>query len=78
MAQPANDLLENSLANVSISSQSYNPDVHSPSDMVVDTDDYVGVPNQPEKERVTIINPENLENEGDTLQDLPMANDSMP
>ncbi|KAL7816955.1 putative ubiquitin hydrolase [Trichoderma aethiopicum] len=54
--------------------QSYN--VPSPNEMVVDTDDYVGVPNAPEKESVTMISPEGgAEQEADQLQDLPLAND---
>lgn len=54
--------------------QSYN--VPSPNEMVVDTDDYVGVPNAPEKESVTMISPESgPEHEADQLQDLPLAND---
>ena len=49
-------------------------DVNSPNDMIMDTDDYIGVANEPEK--VAIINPDNLEQgEVDQLQDLPMAND---
>ncbi|KID87115.1 Peptidase C19, ubiquitin carboxyl-terminal hydrolase 2 [Metarhizium guizhouense ARSEF 977] len=55
--------------------QSYNVD--SPNEMVVDTDDYVGVANAPEKDSVAIINPDGLE-QGDSdqqLQDLPLAND---
>lgn len=44
--------------------------------MVVDTDDYVGAPNAPEKEHVAIINPDGgVEHEADQLQDLPLAND---
>ncbi|KAL6910991.1 putative ubiquitin hydrolase [Trichoderma evansii] len=54
--------------------QSYN--IPSPNDMVVDTDDYVGAPNAPEKEPVAIISPDGgLEHEADQLQDLPLAND---
>jgi ubiquitin carboxyl-terminal hydrolase 7 len=54
--------------------QSYN--IPSPNDMVVDTDDYVGAPNAPEKEHVAIINPDGgVEHEADQLQDLPLAND---
>jgi ubiquitin carboxyl-terminal hydrolase 7 len=42
--------------------------------MVMDTDDYISVANEPEN--VAIINPDNLEHgEADQLQDLPMAND---
>ncbi|KAF4968274.1 hypothetical protein FZEAL_10412 [Fusarium zealandicum] len=49
-------------------------DINSPNDMVMDTDDYIGVPNEPEK--VAIIDPDTLEHgEADQLQDLPMAND---
>ncbi|KAK7398289.1 ubiquitin-specific protease ubp15 [Neonectria punicea] len=50
-------------------------DVNSPTDMVMDTDDYVNVANEPDKDPVAIINPDNLEPEADQLQDLPMAND---
>lgn len=53
--------------------QSYN--VHSPNDMVVDSGDYVGVANEPDKEPVAIINPDSTDGEADQLQDLPMAND---
>lgn len=42
--------------------------------MVMDTDDYVGVANEPDKDPVAII-PETLDQEADQLQDLPMAND---
>lgn len=49
-------------------------DVNSPNDMVMDTDDYVGVANEPDKDPVAII-PETLDQEADQLQDLPMAND---
>ena len=53
--------------------QSYN--LPSPNEMVVDTGDYIGVGSDPEKEPVAIINPDNLENEVEQLQDLPLAND---
>lgn len=53
--------------------QSYN--VPSPNEMVVDTDDYVGVANDPEKDPVAIINPDQLEQDADQLQDLPLATD---
>jgi ubiquitin carboxyl-terminal hydrolase 7 len=43
--------------------------------MVVDTDDYVGAPELTEKEPVAIINPDNLDNDVDQLQDLPLATD---
>lgn len=60
-------------ANSTIRKQSYN--VPSPNEMVVDTDDYVGSANAPEKEPVAIINADQLEQETDQLQDLPLAND---
>lgn len=43
--------------------------------MVVDTADYVGVDNNSEKGPVAIISSDNLEQEADQLQDLPLAND---
>ncbi|KAM0601550.1 hypothetical protein ACHAP1_008588 [Verticillium nonalfalfae] len=42
--------------------------------MVMDTDDYVGIPNESEKEPVAIINPDN-DHDIDNLQDLPLATD---
>lgn len=53
--------------------QSYN--VNSPNEMVVDTEDYVGVANEPDKDPVAIINPDSPDGSADQLQDLPMAND---
>ena len=47
----------------------------SPNEMVMDTGDYVGVGNDPEKDPVAIINPDNLDQEADQLQDLPLATD---
>jgi ubiquitin carboxyl-terminal hydrolase 7 len=47
----------------------------SPNEMAVDTGDYVGVESSPEKDSVAIINPDNLEQEADQLQDLPLATD---
>lgn len=64
-------------ANKLVENQSYNVD--SPNEMVMDTDDYVGVANISEKESVAIINPDGIE-QGDSdqqLQDLPLANDCM-
>ncbi|KAH7318703.1 hypothetical protein B0I35DRAFT_353900 [Stachybotrys elegans] len=43
--------------------------------MVVDAADYVGVPNDPEKDAVAIISPDNLDQEGEQLHDLPLASD---
>lgn len=56
-------------------SQSYNVD--SPSEMVVDAEDYVGVTSIPEKETVAIINPDGPDQSDvdQQLQDLPLAND---
>lgn len=51
-------------------------DVNSPNDMIMDTDDYVGVANEPDKSPVAIINPDNTEQaEADQLQDGPRADD---
>ncbi|CAM1508456.1 Fc.00g053040.m01.CDS01 [Cosmosporella sp. VM-42] len=61
------------LADSSPHKQSYN--VNSPNDMVVDSGDYIGVANEPDKEPVAIINPDSPEHEADQLEDLPMAND---
>jgi ubiquitin carboxyl-terminal hydrolase 7 len=49
--------------------------MQSPNEMVVDSEDYVGGQNPPEQESVAIINPENLENDAEQLQDLPKATD---
>ena len=43
--------------------------------MAVDTDDYVGVDDVNEKEPVAIIHPDSLDNDGDQLQDQPLATD---
>ncbi|UQC82690.1 ubiquitin carboxyl-terminal hydrolase [Colletotrichum lupini] len=53
---------------------SYNNDIHSPNEMVVDTDEYVGGTDS-EKEPIAIIDPDNLDNGAEQLQDLPLAND---
>lgn len=53
--------------------QSYN--VPSPNEMVVDSDDYVGLANDPEKDPVAIISPDSLDQDQDQLQDLPLATD---
>lgn len=74
--QPPNSRSSSNANNVS-KLQSYNVD--SPNEMVVDTDDYVGVANAPEKDSVAIINPEGLD-QGDSdqqLENLPLANDCM-
>lgn len=55
--------------------QSYN--MPSPNEMVVDTGDYVGMDDISEKDPVAIINPDDLDQDEDHLQDLPVANDCM-
>ncbi|KAF4120217.1 ubiquitin carboxyl-terminal hydrolase 7 [Geosmithia morbida] len=60
-------------ANLLRRNQAY--DIPSPNEMLMDTGDYVGVDNDPEKDPVAIINPDNLEQEGDQLQDIPLATD---
>jgi ubiquitin carboxyl-terminal hydrolase 7 len=65
--------LRNRKANKERRKQAYN--VPSPNEMVVDTGDYVSVEHDPEKDQVAIINPDNLEQEAEQLQDLPLAND---
>lgn len=52
---------------------SFNHDVQSPNEMVVDTDDYVNLGTESEKESVAIITPDHLSE--DQLQDLPLATD---
>lgn len=54
--------------------QAYN-NAPSPNEMVVDTGDYLDVDNDPERDPVAIISPENLDQEADQLQDLPVADD---
>ncbi|KAG6198704.1 hypothetical protein E4U10_006319 [Claviceps purpurea] len=62
-------------ADNSIEHQSYNGD--SPSELVMENDDYVGVTDAIEKDSVAIINPDGLEQEDSDQQsqDLPLAND---
>lgn len=62
------------MADSSLLFQSYNNDIHSPNEMVVDTDEYVGGTDS-EKEPIAIIDPDNLDNGAEQLQDLPLAND---
>lgn len=64
-------------ADNSIEHQSYNGD--SPSELVMENDDYVGVTDAIEKDSVAIINPDGLEQEDSDQQsqDLPLANDCM-
>lgn len=59
--------------------EAFNPDMPSPNDMMVDTEEHIVEPtaNDAEKDSLTIINPDNLETETETeqLQDLPRADD---
>lgn len=50
----------------------------SPNEMVVDTSDYVDVDTENEKEPVAIINPDNLGQDEDRIDDdRPLANDRL-
>ena len=57
---------------LSYSGQSYDPEIESPNDMIVDPDDFVVEPEN-EKDDVAIINPDQ---DGD-LAGLPRADDCM-
>ncbi len=52
--------------------QTYDGDMESPNDMIVDPDDYVGQEDLDEKDDVAIINPDDAD-----LVDRPRADDSM-
>lgn len=58
--------------------EAFNPEMHSPNDMLVDTEEHIVEPtaNGDEKDNLTIINPDNLESEAEQLQDLIRADDS--
>jgi ubiquitin carboxyl-terminal hydrolase 7 len=64
---------------LAISDEAFNPDMHSPNDMLVDTEEHIVDPaaNGVEKDNLTIINPDNLETEAEQLQDLTRADDCM-
>lgn len=68
-----------SMANLASSVEAFNPDIHSPNDMLVDTEEHIVEPsaNGDEKDNLTIINPDNLETEEaeQPPQDLPRADD---
>lgn len=53
--------------------------MHSPNDMLVDTEEHIIDPtaNGVEKDNLTIINPDNLETEAEQVQDLARADDCM-
>lgn len=55
----------------------FNPDVHSPNDMMIDSEEHIVEPtaNGVEKDDLAIIDPNNLDNEQEQLQDLPVATD---
>lgn len=70
-------LLDGTRADLGISDEAFNPDMHSPNDMLVDTEEHIVDPaaNGVEKDNLTIINPDNLETEAEQLQDLTRADD---
>lgn len=70
-------LLDSTRADMAISDEAFNPDMHSPNDMLVDTEEHIVDPaaNGVEKDNLTIINPDNLETEAEQLQDLTRADD---
>ncbi|KAM3543524.1 hypothetical protein ARSEF1564_003576 [Beauveria bassiana] len=59
--------------NNTISTQSYN--IPSPSEMDVDAAEYVDVSSIADRDSFAIINPDNVDQESEPLQDLPLAND---
>ena len=65
------------LANLTVSDEAFNPDVHSPNDMMIDSEEHIVEPtaNGLEKDNLAIIDPNNLDNEQEQLQDLPVATD---
>jgi hypothetical protein len=70
-------LLNENRADLIISDEAFNPDMNSPNDMLVDTEEHIVDPaaNGVEKDNLTIINPDNLETEAEQVQDLPRADD---
>lgn len=56
--------------------KSYDSEIHSPNEMVVDTqDDYVVQSAENEKDQLAIINPDNLENDAEQVENVPLATD---
>ncbi|KAJ9139474.1 Ubiquitin carboxyl-terminal hydrolase [Pleurostoma richardsiae] len=55
----------------------FNPDMHSPNDMMIDGEEHIVEPtaNGEERDNLAIINPDHLETEAEHLQDLPVATD---
>lgn len=70
-------LLDENRADLILSDEAFNPDMHSPNDMLVDTEEHIVDPtaNGVEKDNLTIINPDNLETEAEQVQDLTRADD---
>jgi hypothetical protein len=65
------------LANLTVSDEAFNPDMHSPNDMMIDGEEHIVEPtaNGEERDNLAIINPDHLETEAEHLQDLPVATD---
>lgn len=65
------------MTDFTIDDEDYNADMHSPNDMMIDTEHIVEpTANGADREdNLAIINPDNLENEAEPLQDLPRADD---
>ncbi|KAM3563440.1 hypothetical protein MY1884_001258 [Beauveria asiatica] len=61
------------VTNITISTQSYN--IPSPSEMDVDAAEYVDVSSIADRDSFAIINPDNVDQDSEPLQDLPLAND---
>lgn len=64
-------------ADISPHDEAFNPDMNSPNDMMIDTEEHIVEPteNGAEKDNLTIINPDNLDTEAEQPQDLPRADD---
>lgn len=71
-------MLDGSLADLDLRDEAFNPDMHSPNDMLVDTEEHIVEPtaNGDEKDNLTIINPDNLETEAEQPE-LTRADDRM-
>lgn len=56
--------------------QSYDSDIHSPNDMMIDPqDDMVVEPAQDDRDQVAIIEPDPLDNEPESLENVTLATD---
>lgn len=69
--------LGTNFANLSVHDEAFNPEMQSPNDMMVDTEEHIVEPtaNGAENDNLTIINPDNLETEAEQLPDLTRADD---